>query len=531
MPSAAPRISDQSDVVAYLSDPATHGTAGPVDRIDTHAAIVFLAGDRVCKLKRAVTYPYLDYGTAELRRRACEAELALNRRTAPDLYLDVRAVRRKDDGGLTMGPDGEPIDWLVVMRRFDAEDLFDRMAETGRLTAPLLQRVTDRIVAFHETAEVAPGHGGSEALRRVVENNRDSMAAAGALLDQAEADALHRASIEALAALAPLLDRRRDAGKVRRCHGDLHLRNICLFGGEPTLFDCVEFSDSIACIDILYDLAFLLMDLWHRGLRAEANLVFNRYFDMSAETDGLPAIPLFLSIRAAIRAHVEAAAVATQTREEDREGRRTAARTYLALARDLLRPEPARLLAIGGLSGTGKTTLARALAPDLGKPPGARLLRSDVLRKRLAGVAPETRLPPSAYTREAGLAVYREVCEQAALALGAGFAAVADAVFADPAERQAIRDVADGARVPFTGFWLEAPAHRLAPRLAARIGDASDATPDVLDKQMGYDIGYLDWVRLDAGRGAEETARAARAELGLTSAPARAGPPPGPVQA
>ena len=181
---------------------------------------------------------------------------------------------------------------------------------------------------------------------------------------------------------------------MRRGHGDLHLRNVCLFEGRPTLFDCLEFSDELASVDVLYDLAFLLMDLEHRGLADFANLVLNRYLDLTGEDDGLAAMPLFLSLRAAIRAHVTAAAMERAAQPGAKPAMGAEARSYLDLCARLLRPRSCRLVAIGGLSGTGKSTLAAALAPSL----GARVLRSDVIRKRLFDVAPETRLPASAYT-------------------------------------------------------------------------------------------------------------------------------------
>ena len=213
---------------------------------------------------------------------------------------------------------------------------------------------------------------------------------------------------ERLSALGTLLDRRRAEGKVRRCHGDLHLRNVCLFEGKPTLFDCLEFSDELACVDILYDLAFLLMDLEHRGLADFANLVLNRYLDLTGEDDGLAAMPLFLSLRAAIRAHVTATVIDRAGRSEVRPEMAADARGYLDLAAQFLRPRSCRLVAIGGLSGSGKSTLAAALAPSL----GARVLRSDVIRKHLFGVAPETRLPASAYTSEVSRRVYEHAAPE-----------------------------------------------------------------------------------------------------------------------
>ena len=199
-----------------------------------------------------------------------------------------------------------------------------------------------------------------------------------------------------LNARAEILERRRDAGFVRQCHGDLHLRNIVLLDGRPTLFDGVEFNDEISCTDVLYDLAFLLMDLWRRKLPRHANAVLNGYLTHAGEWDGLALLPLFLSCRAAVRAKTSATAAAQVLDEEARRGELHAtAREYLAMAERLLHPPPPCLVAVGGLSGSGKSTLALGVAPAIGGAPGAVVLRSDETRKQLAR-RPRPRAPRSA---------------------------------------------------------------------------------------------------------------------------------------
>src|SRR6516164_8897689 len=504
---------NQRDVIDFLSKAASYGTAVErVDLIETHVSLVFLAGDRVYKLKRAVKFPYLDFSTAEQRMTTCKAELALNRRTAPELYLEVRALVRTITGVIAFATGGPAVDWVVVMRRFDQAALFDELAKSRRLNVSLMTAHADHIAAFHHAAEPRPDRGGTAALSAIVEtNHRCLMAAREAGFAPEHIIEIRQQSSERLAAVGTLLDRRAAAGKVRRGHGDLHLRNVCLFEGRPTLFDCLEFSDELASVDVLYDLAFLLMDLEHRGLADFANLVLNRYLDVTDEDDGLAAMPLFLSSRAAIRAHVTAAAMERAAQPGVTPEMGAEARGYLDLCALLLRPRSCRLVAIGGLSGTGKSTLAAALAPAL----GARVLRSDVIRKQLFGVAPETRLPTSAYTSQVSRRVYQTLRRKTADALAAGYSVIIDAVSLRPSERQTFVAVAEAAGVPFAGVWLAAPAATMDLRLRARRHDASDASPEVLTQQLEQDPGTVDWVRIDASAGPADCLSAARRALAL----------------
>jgi uncharacterized protein len=503
-------MDEQREVVDFLGDARSYGAAGVVDQIATHCSIVFLVGERAYKLKRAVRFSYLDYSTPALRERFCRAELALNRRTAPELYRAVHAVTRRAEGGLAFNGEGPAVDWVLEMRRFDQATLFDRLAEADRLTPQLLRDLADRIAAFHRDAEIVTRGGGRAQIATTIAVNHDNLLLAAPPLDRGMIDALRAASTTRLEALGDLLDHRRDRGSIRRCHGDLHLRNICLFERRPTLFDGIEFNDDFAAIDVLYDLAFLLMDLRQRRLDDAASLVFNRYLDRSGDVAGLPAMPLFLSARAAVRAHVLGALLRSDAGAPNRGETAERARSYLALALGLLEPHAPRLVAIGGLSGSGKSTVAQALAPGLPPAPGARVIRSDTLRKRLLEVAPETRLPRESYSRAASERVYAALQEEAKTALAAGYCVIADATFLRAEERQAIAAVARTAGAPFAGLWLEAPKEELAKRLATRRGDASDADHAVLRQQLGIDTGAVDWQRVDASRGTAETVAAAR---------------------
>lgn len=505
---------DQADTIALLSDPATHGGVAP-RRIDTHAAMVFLAGDRAWKLKRAVWFPFLDFSTEAKRRSACEAELRLNRRTAPDLYLDCLPLTRDSAGRLAVDGAGETVDWVVLMRRFEQEALFSVMAEAGTLTEAHIRDLADAVAAFHEEAEVREEHGGAEAMRWIVEDNLDELAAMPEIFPGEAVARLRALSLEALETTGPLLDERRKEGFVRHCHGDLHLRNICLWRGVPTLFDCLEFDERLACTDVLYDLAFLLMDLDHRGYRAFANLAFNRYLQRTGDLAGLPALPLFLSCRAAIRAKVEASAATRQNGDSAQAELRASARAYLDEAVQCLEAVEPRLVGMGGESGSGKSTVARRLAPHLGRPPGALILRSDVTRKRLFGVGIEERLPEEGYSRQATKRTYARLIDDALAALETGTTVIADAVYARPDERSALESAAAKAGVPFHGFWLEAPLEVRMARVGGRTADASDATVDFLRRNPRRETGVMRWSKVDASDSPEATCRAVLHEMGL----------------
>jgi uncharacterized protein len=501
--------SSQDPVIEFLSHGNAYGRrADNVTRIDTHASVVFLVGDRAYKLKRAIKFSYLDYSTVAKRETMCRAEYDLNRRTAPELYLGVHKVTRAVGGGLTLDGDGDAVDWLLEMKQFPQDALFDRLAERHALTPALMRDLADEIAAFHAKAEPCGGDWAT-AMRGIVDENLANMRGTGDLLDQMKIADLAARTDAALSRLAPALATR----PTRRCHGDLHLRNIALIDGKPVLFDGVEFNDAFISIDPLYDLAFLLMDLDHRGLGALANLVFNRYLDRTGDEAGLALLPLYLSIRAGVRAHVSIAAIARQENESEQRDLAAAASRYLDAALAFLDPAQPRLIGMGGFSGTGKSTVAQGLAANVAPKPGARVLRSDVIRKRLFGAAPETRLPSSAYDKGTNERVYRALYDAAATALGGGYTAIADAAFLDPAERAAIAAVAARANVPFAGLWLEAPAETLRQRIAARHGDASDADRGVLDFQLSRNIGLLDWTRVDASGSIKSVTDAARRTL------------------
>jgi aminoglycoside phosphotransferase family enzyme/predicted kinase len=464
----------QAEVAALL-----RGLAGR-DPVETHISAVFVGADTVWKLKKAVRLSFVDFSTLAERERTARREFELNAPHAPGLYRDVVAVVRGADGALALGGAGEVLDWVVRMGRVPEGDFLDTIAARGGLDPALLDALADAVAAMH--AAIPPAAcDHPAALARVVEGN--ARAARDAGVDPAAVARWEAGARALLARHESWLRDRAGAGFVRRAHGDLHLGNLCLWQGRVVPFDALEFDEDLATIDLGYDLAFLLMDLDVRVGRAEANRVMNRYLARTGDWALVTALPLFLSLRAMVRAHVEAA----RGRPDESAAYRDRALAYLAGG-------AAQVVAVGGLPGTGKSTLARALAPGLGTAPGAVVLRSDEIRKRQHGVAPEQRLDPTAYAPQASAAVFAEMFAAARAIAAAGHAVVADATFMDPAHRAAIA----AAGAPFLGVWLTAPLPVLESRIAARRGDASDADLAVLRRAAANDPGAGAWRDVDA---------------------------------
>jgi aminoglycoside phosphotransferase family enzyme/predicted kinase len=478
---------DPTDTCLEVIDWMRAGAGGAlvVDKvIETHCAVVVLAGDQAFKLKKPVDLGYLDFSSFEKRQWALERELAFNQPVAPSVYRALHTINRTVDGRLSLGGAGRVIEWALEMRRFDETTVLsnqpqwvegDRAEGLGRMVA-----------GFHASADLRPKGGGAGGLGYTITSNALLLRGLSEVLGAAEVEALIAATDAEFTAQAALLDRRQSLGLGRRCHGDLHLGNLFIKDGQPVLFDCIEFNDQLSDADIQYDLAFLLMDLMFRGNLGGAVRVLSGYLDQAARDfgdvvfEGLAALPLMLAVRAGVRAHVSA-----------QMGQADLAKAYVRAGLDLLKPKRLGLLAVGGLSGSGKSFTARNLAPSL----QAVILRSDETRKRLWGCAPRQALPREAYGPDQSGRVYGQMLHEAGLMLKAGQSVVLDAVFLRPAERDEARALAAEHAAAFKGLWLEAPASLMQARIAARTNDASDADVAVLELQMAQDTGPMDWVR------------------------------------
>jgi aminoglycoside phosphotransferase family enzyme/predicted kinase len=506
----------QEKVFAYLTNASTFGTS--VRRIDTHAASVFLAGERALKVKRAVRYPFLDYSTLAQRKAACQAEIEVNRRFAPDIYLRSVPITEQPDGSLAIGGEGNPVEWAVEMRRFDEGKTLDCLAERGAIDASLADTLGRAVAAAHSLSPVVDAEPWVSSLSSIIDQNNKAFQQEPQLFSPEQVDVLWHASQLAYRKIAELLFRRGTAGLVRRCHGDLHLGNIALIDDKPVLFDAIEFDRLIASGDVLYDLAFLLMDLSDRGPREAANIVLNRYLSETGrleDLDGLAALPLFMSLRAAIRAKVTASRL--ELASADQYARiQMEADKYFQLANELIRPPAPVLVAIGGLSGTGKSVLARSLAPELKPSPGAVVLRTDVERKLMFETAECDPLPKKAYDPSATAAVYQRVLQKAQHVVRAGHSAIVDGVFAQANEREAFEKSAAAENVTFRPLYLMADLQTRVARVTSRVFDASDADASIARQQETYVLDHLDWAQIDASGCPADTLRRAREAIRTT---------------
>ncbi len=519
-------------LIAALRDPARHRDAGRaierVELLQTHISCILLAGDYAYKIKKPLNLGFLDFSTLAARQHYCEEELRLNRRTAPGLYLEVIAIGGSESAPVIGG--GEPvIEYALRMRRFDQDQLLDRMARRGTLTPAHIDALARGLAAFH--ARIARA-GSSEAfgspgliLAPALQNFEQMLPLASGKADIAVLARLRDWSAREHARLAPAFDARKRAGWVRECHGDLHLGNIALLDGVPTPFDCIEFNADFRWIDVMNELAFLMMDLLDQRLPRLAFRFLNAYLEHAGDYAGLRVLRFYLVYRALVRAKVsylrahQAGVAAVDKGEMEREYRR-----HLHLAESLAAAAHPAMLLMHGLSGSGKTSIAQVFLETL----GAVRLRSDVERKRLHGLDAQARtgagLDADHYAPGASERTYARLAELARAVLEARYPLIVDAAFLKRAQRDLFAGLARDAGAHFLVAACTASAATLRARVRARERDARDASeagPAVLEHQFASaeplapdELAHTMHIDTERGAGAAEAAALAQ-RLGL----------------
>lgn len=483
-----------------------------VEYSETPNAYIFLAGPRAFKLMKAKPSSIFDLSTIAARQAACLMELSRSRPMAPTLYRGVVRVVRDDDGHLVLGGDGTVVDWLIAMNRFDQNALFDRRYKSDSSDHEGMMQLADIVAYFHVTAPRDYTYGGMAGIREEIERYVSGTAIPD--LDQPDAmwEALRQKISQALDKNAELLDARRAKGLVRQCHGDLHLGSICLFEDRPTPFGAAGMSDMLFRIDILYDIARLLADMISRRLYRQSNYFFNHYMDACGGHDGVSVMPLFLAVQSIRHAVILRESIPYLGHEKKKTETWRRISTLVKQAGNYFIPSKPCLVALGGLSGSGKTHLAREIAPFLGRAPGAVILRTDVMRKRILGIDLDENLDADGYTPSMSGRAYGDLYSVASSILRSGYSVVVDAVCASPEQRQVLENVASSEGAAFWGFWLQAPAELLMKR-ARKHKDSGWEAMDILRLQLSRDTGEIRWTRLDTSFSKEETVRRAYGAL------------------
>lgn len=480
------RLIDQLKNPALYDHPADTFTL-----LETHISTVILVGDYAYKLKKPYNLGFLDFTTLESRRHYCEEELRLNRRLAPDLYLSVVAITGSVDAPCIDGK-GEAIEYAVKMRRFPQESLLSNVLQRGELCAEQLDRLAQRIAAFHAAlpgADPSQAYGEPDTLHAATRQNFAQIAPLiSSATDRAQLEQLAQISEDSFTRALPNFVQRKQQGFIRECHGDLHLGNMALIDGEIVPFDCIEFNDSFRWNDVMSEVAFVVMDLASRGRPDFGFRFLNSYLEQTGDFAGLRLLRYYLMFRAVVRAKIAAfLASESETPEEKRALAWQDFHHYLNLAQQFSHTPPFLLILMHGLSGSGKSTVARELAAQL----PAIHVRSDVERKRLYGFTPQARtdVTPGAqpgsgiYTPEATQRTYARMAEIAHEAQAAGYAVVLDATFLSAQQRAPFLALSNNTWI----ISCEAPDEVLTERVRTRYQagtDAAEADIKVLERQL-----------------------------------------------
>jgi len=460
-----------------------HPTTAPIQLVQTHISYVLLTGDFAYKVKKPVNLGFVDFSTPERRRHFCHEELRLNRRGAPEVYVDVVNICQNGDN-VTLGV-GNEIDYAVKMRQLPEGGMFNRMLERGALGVAEINHLARRVAEYHATAHTSASvsdFGRPDRIRQVIEDNyTQTRRFIGGPLTQEQFDQTNSFTDTFFDRHADLFEFRRQDGFVRECHGDLHLANVCQWNDKIVLFDCIEFNDSFRCIDVIQDAAFAAMDLQASGHPDLSTQFVNQYAERTGDWDGLRLLPLYLCRHAYVRGKVNALLTTEpEVSEQTKQSASQKAEKYFRLARKFAEPTQGQILLVTGVSGSGKSTVASQLA----RACSALHIRSDALRKHLTATPLDAPAPSQAYDAATTDRTYARLLELGITLARNGFTVILDATYLRRTHRSSAIEAAARADIRLRIISCTAPTHILRKRLTTRTGDVSDAGPDLLDSQL-----------------------------------------------
>lgn len=501
----------QADTIKALSSPAAYGGKHPVEVINAPISVLFMVGNTVYKLKRAIQYPNIDFSTPEKRKVACVNEMKRSTVYAPHLVTGTKAVKRLKNGRIKIGGmSGEEIDTVIVLKRIPREAWLNALLPSPDFDRFETMDLAEKLSDLHEGAKVFRTKFGVDTLKKTILENEAILGCfAPKLFDVSELNRLTQNSIAQLEKHAALIGFRQKSGRVRKCHGDLLLSNIAYVKKEFLFVSPIEYNEEFECIDTLYDLAYLMMDMESKSLRRLTNILFNHYMAYTNDIDGYPLLPLYQSVRAAFRASIYAR-LGNIMEGAEKENVIARAQNYFTLACRFLTEHRPMLIACGGLSGSGKSRVAREIGGRINPAPGAVILRDDVVKKQITGRMPHEQFNRTGDTPRMEKLVYDVLREQARTALKVGSCVIVDALFYNPAERRHIENLAVKMGVPFIGFWMDAPLKVRAERIRTRKRNPSDIR-DVadLEDQLTLNTGRIHWNKIMTDQPKEATVQQA----------------------
>ncbi len=507
-------VDSQKEIIEALKNPKLYPAKWHVKEVEveqSHIAILFMAGDYVFKLKRAVLMTDVDLSTPAKRRLACVQEMKRSTVYAPNLVLGVRSVRKLKNGRICIGGKaGEEVDTIIVLHRFQKNEILGNILPHPSFSRFEAMDLAEQLAELHSKAKTFRSKWGAQTVQNIIlDTERVLGCFCPYIFEKKKLDTLMKNMLKNVFIHSRLIDMRSKSGHVRKCHGELLLSNIAKKNEKYLFFSPIEYNDRSESIDTLYDLAYLLMDFEMRGMRKLSNILFNHYLAHMNDVEGYPLLALYQSMRAMSRAAICAKRTLVLTGNERREAVKQA-RRYFDYACEFMTSFPPVLLACGGLSGSGKSRVAREIGGFFNPAPGAVILRDDIVKKQINGCPIDQHFDKAFDTPAVEKVVYEILRQETKKALFKGCTVIVDALFYDEEERIKIEEIAKELKVPFISLWMDAPFEVRLKRVQSRKRNPSDVrTQEDLEKQLSLETGNVTWPKIITDKSREETVQSA----------------------